>query len=94
MKYKIERTTKFIKQYAKLVKQKNFKEQEFIKVLKLLVNNEPLPIKYRNHLLEPKSSGIWECHIQPDILLEYKRNKNELILLLISIGSHSDLFKK
>ncbi|MBO5004080.1 MAG: type II toxin-antitoxin system YafQ family toxin [Clostridia bacterium] len=34
-----------------------------------------------------------ECHIQPDVLLEYKKNHNELILLLLSIGSHSDLFK-
>ncbi|MCI8833165.1 MAG: type II toxin-antitoxin system mRNA interferase toxin, RelE/StbE family [Clostridia bacterium] len=37
---------------------------------------------------------MWECHIQPDVLLEYKKNKNELILLLVSIGSHSELFRK
>lgn len=55
MKYKIERTNRFIKQYAKLLKQDNFKEKEFIEVLKLLASNEPLPSKYRNHLLEPKS---------------------------------------
>ncbi len=54
MKYRIERTNKFIKQYAKIFKQKNFKEDEFIKVLKMLANNEILPIKYQNHLLEPK----------------------------------------
>ncbi len=55
MKYKIERTNKFTKQYAKMLKQNNFKEDEFIKVLGLLVNNEVLPPKYTNHLLNPKS---------------------------------------
>lgn len=92
MKYKIERTNKFIKQYAKMLKQKHFKESEFVKVLQYLANDEILPAKYHNHLLEPKTSGIWECHIQPDVLLEYKKDSKELILLLIIIGSHSELF--
>lgn len=56
MKYKIERTNKFIKQYAKMTKQKQFKEDEFVKVLKLLADNEALPTKYHNHLLEPKKN--------------------------------------
>lgn len=56
MRYKIERTNKFIKQYAKMLKQNIFKEDEFIKVLKLLANNEVLPPKNKNHLLSPKSN--------------------------------------
>ena len=93
MKYKIERTNKFTKQYAKILKQKEFKEDEFVKVLKLLTNNDVLPEKYKNHLLNPKKYGIWECHIQNDILLEYQKNNDKLILLLIGIGTHSELFK-
>ena len=46
----------FKKQYSKLLKQRNFKEDEFIKVLNLLTNNKLLPIKNKNHLLEPKSN--------------------------------------
>ena len=59
MKYKIERTKKFTKQYARMLKQKNFKEEEFINVLKMLANNELLPAKYNNHLLNPKSKRYW-----------------------------------
>ena len=56
MKYKIEMTNQFIKQYDKVSKQNNFKESEFIKILKMLINNDILPIKYNNHLLRPKSN--------------------------------------
>ena len=33
-----------------------------------------------------------ECHIEPDWLLVYKKNKSELTLFLIETGTHSDLF--
>lgn len=56
MKYKIERTNKFTKQYAKILKQREFKEEEFISVLKMLSNDEVLPKEYKNHLLNPKSN--------------------------------------
>ena len=44
MKYNIEKTNKFAKQYSKM-----------LKVLSLLANDEILPPKYKNHLLTPSS---------------------------------------
>ena len=54
-KYDIQYTNKFKKQYNKLLKNKDFKKTELERVLEYLVNNQPLPEKYRNHLLTPKS---------------------------------------
>ena len=54
--FDIQTTNKFKKQYAKIKKQDNFKKEEFEQVLKLLSNNELLPKKYHNHLLEPKKN--------------------------------------
>jgi len=54
--YDIQATNKFKKQYSKIKKQKEFKKEEFENVLKLLSNNEVLPKKYHNHLLEPKKN--------------------------------------
>ena len=54
-KYDIQYTNKFKKQYNKLLKNPNFKKEEMQKVLEYLANNKPLPEKYRNHLLVPKS---------------------------------------
>lgn len=55
-KYDIQYTNKFKKQYSKVKKQKHFKKSEFEKVIEILSNNQLLPPKYRNHLLEPKSN--------------------------------------
>ena len=54
-KYDIQYTNKFKKQYKKMLKNPHFKKEEFEKVLGYLINDELLPEKYRNHLLNPKS---------------------------------------
>lgn len=63
-------------------------------VITLLVNETPLPEKYRDHALSNSRDykGMRECHIEPDWLLVYKIYKESLILKLIRTGSHSDLF--
>ena len=55
-KYEIKFTTIFKKQFKKIKANPNFKQAEFDNVIKLLSNNELLPLKYKNHLLEPKSN--------------------------------------
>ena len=57
-RYKIEYTTKFKKQYKKMIANKNYSEKDFKTVVNILANDEILPEKYRNHLLEPKSNRI------------------------------------
>ncbi len=56
----------------------------------LLVQKQPLPIGFRDHPL----SGNWkhhrDSHIEPDWLLIYKIDGNDLYL--VRTGSHADLF--
>ena len=61
-------------------------------VIDMLANEQPLPEKYKDHALTGDWKGFRECHIQPDWLLIYEINNNELILYLTRTGSHSDLF--
>ncbi|MBQ8464813.1 MAG: type II toxin-antitoxin system YafQ family toxin [Alphaproteobacteria bacterium] len=63
-------------------------------VLDLLLNEQPLPKKYKDHCLSGNYKNYRECHIKPDLLLIYKVVKEELVLYAVHIGSHSDLFKK
>ena len=61
-------------------------------VIRLLVEDNPLPEKYRDHDLSGNWKGFRECHIEPNWLLIYKIFNNNLILSLARTGSHSDLF--
>lgn len=65
--------------------------QELEEVIDLLVNEKTLPLKYRNHKLTGNYVGMLELHLKPDDLLIYVKIENHSIML-ISIGSHSELF--
>jgi mRNA interferase YafQ len=58
----------------------------------MLAAREELLPKYRDHDLSGNWSGHRECHVQPDWLLVYRIEGNDLILILARTGSHSDLF--
>ena len=91
--YEIKTTTRFNKELKKMSKQ-NKNIEKLIEVVEKLANNQELDIKYKNHKLinDKYFKDCSECHIEPDWLLIYKIENNELILLLIATGSHSDLF--
>lgn len=69
---------------------------ELLDVVDKLAQKEELDPKYRNHKLKDDKyyKNCSECHIRPDWLLIYQYNDNELLLLLLNTGSHSDLFNK
>lgn len=90
--YKAYKTKNFLKSYKNLVKNKIFKVLEFEYVLEKLLLNIPLEAKYKDHKLNGEYLGYRECHIQNDILLIYSYENDILILTLIEIGSHSQLF--
>ena len=48
-------------------------------IMKLLTLEEPLPAKNRNHRLKGDYVGYWECHIEPDWLLVYKKTEEQII---------------
>ncbi len=90
---KIEYQGQFKKDF-KLAVKRGFDVGELQKVISILVSEQPLPEKYRDHALTNLKEyiNVRECHIQPDWLLIYKIYKDSLILKLIRTGSHSDLF--
>ncbi|MBQ9011680.1 MAG: type II toxin-antitoxin system mRNA interferase toxin, RelE/StbE family [Bacilli bacterium] len=48
---------------------------------------------YGYELINNKKNKVCiKCHITPDWLLIYKYNNDELILLMVATGSHSELF--
>ncbi len=62
-------------------------------VIDRLSEGEVLEPKYNDHKLSGQYSGMRECHIEPDFLLIYKIMEKEIVLYLVRVGSHSELFK-
>ena len=71
--------------------EKRGKDMEKLKaVLSLLIAQQPLPAKYNDHLLKGSWKGFRDLHMEPDWLLLYRVEGNEL--QLARTGTHSDLF--
>lgn len=64
---------------------------ELWKVVAVIANGIPLPAKYRDHALHGQYEGSRDCHIRPDLVLVYKYEGEDL-LILERLGSHSELF--
>lgn len=90
--YRIIHTNNFLKD-LKRCKKRGLNENDIWEVVKLLSDGEKLPDKYKDHPLRGNMSKYRECHIAPDWLLIYEKRKKELIIFLITTGSHSDLFE-
>ncbi len=59
-------------------------------VILMLVEGEPLPPRYKDHALSGEWGHYRDCHIEPDWLLIYKVDGEDLYL--VRTGTHSDLF--
>ncbi len=80
---------RFEKEFEK-AKRRGKKPEKFYTLLALLLEEKPLPAKYCNHKLKGQFKEHWECHIEPDWLLVYRKTDTEIIL--VETGTHSDLF--
>ena len=91
MKYQIEMSTRFKKDY-KLAQKRGYNMNLLKEVIDILANGEQLPGKYLDHPLSGDYRGSRECHIEPDWLLIYRIEKDLLVLGLTRTETHSDLF--
>ncbi|MBR6179295.1 MAG: type II toxin-antitoxin system YafQ family toxin [Bacteroidales bacterium] len=82
------------KQELKRCKKRGLPLKDLWAVVAKLLDGERLPERYHAHLLTGERKGQWECHIQPDWLLIWEIRDNELVLVLIDTGTHSELFDK
>jgi len=82
-------TSKFCKDFKTAIK-RNLDMSLIKAVMKDLENGIPLEPKYKEHPLTGNYIGHLECHIQPDWLLIYQLEGNDLTF--VRTGTHSDLF--
>ena len=88
------KATKKMQRDTKRMQKRGKDMNKLIAVIDMLANREAMPEKFRDHALAGEYKGARECHIEPDWLLVYRIIENELVLLTMETGSHSDLFGK
>lgn len=91
MAYTLTYTGQFKKE-LKRCKKRGLNLELLHRVITLLQENGSLPAEYKPHILSEQFSECWECHIKPDWLLVWKQNDEELTLMLLNTGTHSDIF--
>ena len=70
------------------------KDPEKIKtVVRLLCAQEPLPPSLRDHALSGDYAGYRDCHVESDLVLIYRIVEDQLQLICVRLGTHSDLFE-
>lgn len=92
--YVVRSSKQFRRMVKKLKKSGNFPRKDLECIIDELASGKTLLEKYRDHNLTGELQGYRECHVKFDLLLLYRIYKNELVLVLIDIGSHADLFGK
>jgi mRNA interferase YafQ len=73
-----------------LMKKRRKNIDKILDVMSMIIWEEPLPAKYREHKLSGDYSGYTECHIEGDLLLIYRLSSEKV--LFSRTGTHSDLF--
>lgn len=87
-------TTKRFDKALKLCKKRGYPIEKLRKAIKILVETGRLPKEYLPHILHGNHEGEWEAHIEPDWLLVWKQNDDKLTLLMLTTGTHSDIYGK
>ena len=82
-------TAKFKRDYKRVKRQG--KDITKLEVLEALVRGKSLPEAMRDHSLGGTYRGHRECHIEPDWLLIYRADEEELVLVGARMGNHSEL---
>ena len=92
--YLIARTKDFEKSFKRIKRSGKLKKQakdNLTEAISILASGRKLPNEYKDHQLTGDLGRYRECHIKGNLLLVYQIQKEELLLVLVDLGTHSYL---
>lgn len=91
---KIRRSQQFKRDFKKY-KKKHYNMEKLLPILDFLVKKDSDTLRriYKDHSLIGNWEGYRELHIEKDWLLIYSYEEDYLVLALIRMGSHDELFE-
>lgn len=84
------KTSKAFRKDVRRLRKSGYAMQKLQIVIDLLATGNPLPEEHADHLLHGDLNGQRECHLGPDWVLVYRKDRQVLLLLLLRTGSHRD----
>lgn len=81
---------RFDRDIKKIIKRRKDTEK-LRKIIRMLIRQEKLDERYKNHPLKGKYQDCYDCHIEPDWILIYRIEGDAI--QFVRTGSHADLFK-
>lgn len=85
--YIVDATKQYKKDLKRLIKS-GYDMTRLSYVINQLAQGNQLPPSYFDHPLKGNFAGMRKCHIGPDWLLVYEKDRDRLILVLIATGDH------
>lgn len=91
--YKVVLSRRYKTAFKRFSRRKNFDGQLLEEIISTLACGKKLGINHNDHQLTGELKEYRECHVKNNILLMYQKHENVLILLLVDLGTHDDLFR-
>ena len=92
MIFKIEFSKEFEKKYAKIVKKDKKIKKKIDKAISLLSQNPKYP-SLKSHIIQDTKYGqVWSSWAAPDLRIFWYYLDDEIIILLVNIGSHDKVY--
>ncbi|MFH1052722.1 MAG: type II toxin-antitoxin system mRNA interferase toxin, RelE/StbE family [bacterium] len=88
-------SSRFVRAFKKIIKQKPYLKSEIIGAIKLLQDDIFHPKLY-THKLKGPLTGCWTCSVEYDVRIVFEIEENpynhEQEILLLSIGTHEQVY--
>ncbi|OGG93219.1 hypothetical protein A2609_00480 [Candidatus Kaiserbacteria bacterium RIFOXYD1_FULL_47_14] len=91
--YRVVLSRRYKTALKRFSRHKNFDQQLLENIVDTLARGESLLPKHHDHQLTGESQEYRECHVKNNILLMYQKHEDILLLLLVDLGTHDDLFR-
>jgi len=80
--------TNQFKKDLKLMEKRHRDMEKIYEIIALLIWNEPLPERCREHGLSGNYEGLTDCHIEGDWIMIYRKSDEKVVFYYT--GTHSD----
>jgi len=74
------------------MKKRGMAVDKLLEIMKMIIDEKPLPPERNNHPIHGEWEGAFDCHIQGDWVLIYEIDPAAHTVTFHRTGTHSDLF--